>query len=82
MIDTAVIEGFLSAAIRIATPLLLAALGEMITERGGVINLGVEGAMLAGALAAAVGASAGGPWAGLSASAAAGLNSSTVLTSS
>lgn len=73
MIDTGVIDGFLSAAVRIATPLLLAALGEMIAERGGVINLGVEGAMLAGALAAALGASTGGAFTGLAASAAAGM---------
>ena len=73
MIDAGVLDGFLSAAVRITTPLLLAALGEMIAERGGVINLGVEGAMLAGALAAAIGASAGGTWTGLAASAAAGL---------
>lgn len=49
---------------RVATPLLLAAIGETLTERGGVINLGIEGAMLSGALAAAIGATAGGPWAG------------------
>jgi general nucleoside transport system permease protein len=55
---------FLSAGVRVATPLLLAALGESLAESSGVINLGVEGAMLSGALAAAVGASAGGPWAG------------------
>lgn len=59
-----VAAGFLAAAIRIATPLLLAATGEMLNERGGVINLGVEGAMLAGALASAIGAASGGPWTG------------------
>jgi ABC-type uncharacterized transport system permease subunit len=73
MIDAGIIDGFLGAAVRIATPLLLAALGEMLSERGGVINLGVEGAMLTGALAAAIGASAGGTWTGLAASVVAGL---------
>ena len=73
MLDTGLIDGFLSASVRIATPLLLAALGEMLAERGGVINLGIEGAMLSGALAAALGAASGGAWAGLAASAAAGL---------
>lgn len=72
MIDLSMAEGFLSALVRVATPLLLAALGEMLAERGGVINLGVEGAMLAGALAAAIGAASGGPWAGLVLAVAAG----------
>lgn len=35
--------GVLAGAIRIATPLLLAALGEMVTERAGILNLGLEG---------------------------------------
>lgn len=61
------VGGFLAAAVRVATPLLLAATGETVSERAGVINLGLEGMMLAGALAAALGASApgGGPWTGV-----------------
>jgi simple sugar transport system permease protein len=58
------LAGFLAAAVRVATPLLLAALGETVSERGGIINLGLEGAMLSGALAAALGAEAIGPWTG------------------
>jgi simple sugar transport system permease protein len=65
LVDAVAIGGFAAAAVRVATPLLLAALGETIAERGGVINLGIEGAMLVGALAAALGAAAGGPWHGL-----------------
>jgi simple sugar transport system permease protein len=67
------ITAFLAAAVRVATPLLFAALGETVSERGGVINLGVEGAMLAGALGAALGATAGGPWVGVLTAIAAGL---------
>jgi ABC-type uncharacterized transport system permease subunit len=65
--------GFLAAAVRVATPLLLAAIGETVTERAGVINLGIEGMMLAGALAAALGASAVGPWTGVAAGVGAGI---------
>jgi len=68
-----ILTGFLAATVRISTPLLLAATGEMVNERAGVINLGVEGAMLAGALASAIGAVAGGPWAGVAAALGAGM---------
>jgi simple sugar transport system permease protein len=51
---------FLAAAIRIATPLLLAALGGILSERAGVFAVGLEGMMLAGAFAATVGAWASG----------------------
>lgn len=43
-------ENILSAAIRSGTPLLFATLGEIITERSGVLNLGLEGLMLIGAI--------------------------------
>lgn len=56
MTEVGILAGFLAAAVRVATPLMLAATGETIGQRGGVINLGVEGAMLAGALAATIGA--------------------------
>jgi simple sugar transport system permease protein len=41
----------LSASLRFATPILLAALGELYTERSGILNLGLEGVMLVGAFA-------------------------------
>jgi general nucleoside transport system permease protein len=57
-----------------ATPLLLAALGETITERSGVLNLGVEGMMIMGAVAG-FGAAflSGNPWVGVVASVLAGM---------
>ena len=45
-------EPFLISLIIAATPVLFAGLGELVTERAGVLNLGVEGMMLMGAVAA------------------------------
>ena len=42
--------GFFAAMVRISTPLILATLGELINERTGVLNLGIEGIMLLGAM--------------------------------
>lgn len=50
------LAAFLEATVRTATPLALAALGESVTERAGVINIGLEGAIMAGAFGALVGA--------------------------
>ena len=51
LLSAAFIATLLTSGIRLAIPIFLAALGEIITERGGVLNLGLEGIMLAGALA-------------------------------
>src|SRR3954468_6749952 len=58
----------LAATIRVATPLLLAALAGMFSERSGVVDLGLEGKMLGAAFAAAaVSAVSGLAWLGLAA---------------
>jgi simple sugar transport system permease protein len=49
-LTTAFLVAILVAGIRLATPILLAVIGEIITEKGGVLNLGLEGIMLMGAL--------------------------------
>ena len=51
---------FWAAAIRIASPLIFATMGELICERAGVLNLGIEGIMVAGAFAGWIAV-----WAGL-----------------
>ena len=44
-----ILLGIMATGIRLATPYLLAALGEMFTQRSGIYNLGLEGVMLMGA---------------------------------
>ncbi|HEY6797237.1 MAG TPA: ABC transporter permease, partial [Kineosporiaceae bacterium] len=63
----------LSGAVRGGTSVMYAALGETVSERAGVINLGTEGCMLVGALAGfAVAYDTGDPWLGVIAAGAAG----------
>lgn len=50
--NATVLVSMLATSVAAASPLLLAALGELVVERSGVLNLGIEGIMLVGALTA------------------------------
>jgi simple sugar transport system permease protein len=77
--DAVVAATWIAASLRSATPLLLVMLGETLTQRTGVINLGVEGEMLMGAcIGFAAATTSGDPLIGLLSGAAAGLLLSTV----
>lgn len=61
-----VLVGIILATLGAGTPLVFAALGELITEKSGVLNLGVEGMMLVGAVCGfAVAADTGSLWLGV-----------------
>jgi general nucleoside transport system permease protein len=71
---TEYVISILVATIAAGTPLVFAALGELVTEKSGVLNLGVEGMMLVGAIAAfAATAATGSPWTGVLAGLLAGM---------
>ena len=70
----------LFSTLRLATPLVLAALGGLYSERSGVINIALEGLLLAGAFtAASVTYFAHSPWVGLGAAMVAGAMVAAVL---
>ena len=77
--DFLMLGSWIAASLRSATPLLIVMLGETLTQRTGVINLGVEGEMLMGACVGfAVAAITGNPLLGLLAGALAAAALSTV----
>jgi simple sugar transport system permease protein len=66
--------GLLAGMVRIATPVLFAAIGEVVTERSGIMNLGLEGTMLTGAFAGFLTAhESGSRWLGVLAAVGAGM---------
>lgn len=68
-----IIEAILLTVITAATPLVIAAAGELVTERSGVLNLGVEGMMIIGAVCAFAATQAtGSPYVGILAGIASG----------
>ena len=66
LVDLLLAAPFWVAVLRIATPLILGTLGVLLCERAGVLNLGVEGILVAGAFAGWLGAYNGlGLWGGV-----------------
>jgi simple sugar transport system permease protein len=79
-VSTVLTWATVTAALRLAIPVTLAALGALVNERAGVLNLGVEGVMTVGALAGYLANDASGsPWVGLVAGTAAGAAAGALL---
>ena len=73
ILTLAFLTGFLASAIRSAVPIAIAALGEAISERSGILNIGIEGILLFGAFAGFAAAyQTGNQWLGLLAGAISG----------
>ncbi|MES2843989.1 MAG: ABC transporter permease [Pseudomonadota bacterium] len=72
--DILLTASFWAAAVRIASPLIFATMGELICERAGVLNLGIEGIMVAGAFTGWMAVYLGAPlWWGVGAAMVAGM---------
>jgi general nucleoside transport system permease protein len=78
--ETVPVVGLLGGGIALAVPLVFGALGGVLGERAGVVNIAIDGQLLAGAFAAAlIGSITGSPWAGLVGAMVAGLLVALVL---
>jgi simple sugar transport system permease protein len=74
MLEAAFISGLIGAMMRMATPIIFATLGEILAERSGVLNLGIEGIMLMGAMTGfLVSMASGSLWVGVLAAAVVGM---------
>jgi ABC-type uncharacterized transport system permease subunit len=74
VIEILISASFWAATVRIASPLIFAAMGELICERAGVLNLGIEGIMVIGAFAGWMAVYMGAPlWIGVGAAMLAGM---------
>ncbi|MEE2710722.1 MAG: ABC transporter permease [Gemmatimonadota bacterium] len=72
--DLILVVSLIRAAIKLSLPLLVTSIGEIFSERSGVVNIGLEGMMLTGALGGMVGSYfTGSAWFGLMVGMAAGL---------
>jgi ABC-type uncharacterized transport system permease subunit len=80
LFDPVTISLLLASAVRLSAPMLLASLGELVSERAGVLNIGLEGLMLFGAFGAVFGLQhSGSPVLGLASGALWGLGAAGVL---
>jgi simple sugar transport system permease protein len=74
MIDSGEVQSFITSSVQLAIPLVFAGTGELVSERSGVLNLSLEGMMLCGAFAGALGSWAtGSPVLGIALAAAVGV---------